>query len=261
MEISAFWNQFYLASTVNLNDAVSEVQQYTNDSISKYRSISLLMYSLFFLSVLSFVNILKLKKSISGLINLGFNFAVVGLSLTVGLIALGSLRENYLSQELSQYFYRGFMLIGIRYVLFIFLGLMLFAVYKYIHQEFLRADLRIEFDLFLHITVLTVAANELINWMDLSGSEQSYKLGLSILFGIYSVLLIGLGISKKKLHLRLSAIALFAITLIKLFFYDLSSLDTIAKTIVFVVLGVLLLIISFLYTKYRKLIFEDHKDE
>ena len=57
--------------------------------------------------------------------------------------------------------------------------------------------------------------------------------------------------------MRIAAIVLVALTLLKLFFYDLSSLDTIAKTIVFVVLGVLLLIISFLYTKYRKVIFGD----
>ncbi len=52
--------------------------------------------------------------------------------------------------------------------------------------------------------------------------------------------------------------ALFAITLGKLFFYDISHLNTIAKTIVFVVLGVLLLVISFLYNKYKYLIFEEN---
>jgi len=51
------------------------------------------------------------------------------------------------------------------------------------------------------------------------------------------------------------AIALFGVTLIKLFFYDISHLDTISKTIVFVTLGILLLIISFLYNKYKSLIF------
>ena len=103
-------------------------------------------------------------------------------------------------------------------------------------------------------------SNELINWMDLSGTEGSFKLGLSILFGLYSVFLIILGIWKNKLHLRISAIVLFSLTLLKLFFYDLSSLSTIGKTIVFIVLGVLLLVISFLYTKYRKVLFGDHEE-
>jgi uncharacterized membrane protein len=66
-----------------------------------------------------------------------------------------------------------------------------------------------------------------------------------------------IGIWKRKKHLRIAAIGLFAITLMKLFFYDLTHLDTIAKTIVFVSLGILLLIISFLYNKYRHLIYSE----
>ena len=53
-----------------------------------------------------------------------------------------------------------------------------------------------------------------------------------------------------------AAIALFALTLVKLFFYDIAGLDTISKTVIFVSLGILLLIISFLYNKYKNLIFE-----
>jgi len=244
MEISTYWNQ-----------------QPDNYNIPRYKTISILLYSMLFVSLLSFVNIYRLQKSLLGLINLGFSLAVAGLFLSLGLIAIGALRETYLGKEVSEAVYRGSMLIGIRYVCFGFLGLMLFTVYRYVHSEFIGANLGIEFDIFLHIVLLTVLSNELINWMDLSGSEQSYKLGLSILFGVYSLLLIILGIWKKKLHLRIGAIVLFSLTLLKLFFYDLSSLDTIAKTIVFVVLGILLLIISFLYAKYKHVIFEEAKDE
>ena len=113
-----------------------------------------------------------------------------------------------------------------------------------------------EFDFLLHAAILTVAANELINWMDLFMSEQSYKLGLSILFGVYALILISLGIWKKKKYLRIGAIVLFGATLVKLFIYDLTDLNTISKTIVFVSLGILLLVISFLYNKYKKLIFD-----
>ena len=260
MEIAAFWNQLFSGSTVKVNDATSGIQIYINDNIPHYKTISLLAYSLLFLSLLSWVNIKNLKNSLLGLISLGFSLAATGLFLSLGLIAFGTLRESYLSQELSVYFYRGWMEVGVRYVAFGFLAMMLYSVYRYVHEDFLGVELKMEFDLFLHIVLLTVASNELINWMDLSGSEQSYKLGLSILFGVYSLLLIVLGIWKKKLHLRIAAIVLFALTLLKLFFYDLSSLDTIAKTIVFVVLGVLLLIISFLYNKYRKVLFEDQED-
>ncbi len=260
MEISGYFNQLYAVTMITADKGAGGAMQYANEMIPVYKTVSTFIYSLLFLSLLAYYNILRLKKSLLGLINLGFSFAAVGLFLTFGLIALGTLRETYLDQDLAQYFYRGSMLIGIRYVCFVFLALILHSVYRCIRQEFIGTNLRMEFDLFLHITILTILSNELINWMDLAGSQASYKLGLSILFGVYSLILIVLGIWKKKLHLRIAAIVLFSLTLLKLFFYDLSSLDTIAKTIVFVVLGVLLLIISFLYTKYRKVIFGDDKE-
>ena len=123
----------------------------------------------------------------------------------------------------------------------------------------MKINYKIPFEIVMHITIVWISSSELLNWMDLSGSEQSYKLGLSILWGLYALLLIALGIWKKKKHLRIGAIILFSFTLIKLFFYDISSLNTISKTIVFVSLGVLLLIISFLYNKYKHIISDETK--
>ena len=110
----------------------------------------------------------------------------------------------------------------------------------------------------MHISIVWMLSSELINLLDIAGSTQAYKLGLSILWGTYSLMLIILGIWKKQKYLRVGAIILFAITLVKLFLYDVSHLDTIAKTIVFVLLGVLLLIISFLYNKYKHIIADEN---
>ena len=138
---------------------------------------------------------------------------------------------------------------------------MLTSIYMHIKQDFLKQfvfyNLKIAFDILLYISLLWIISSELISWMDIMQSAQSYKLGLSILWGVYSLIIISLGIWKKKKHLRIGAIVLFAITLIKLFFYDISHLDTISKTIIFVTLGILLLIISFLYNKYRNIISGD----
>lgn len=261
VEIATFWNQRYLDAKVTVDKGLTVMQELRNEDIPRYKTIWLLVYSLFFFALLSFVNMGKVKSSLLGLINIGFDAIAIGVFLTVGLFALGVLRESYLSQSLSEYYYRGAFNIGIRYVSFLFLFLIMVAIYKYVSQDFIDTDFRKEFDILLHVVILTVAGNELINWMDIFHSEQLYKLGLSILFGVYALLLIALGIWKHKLHLRIMAIVLFAATLVKLFFYDLSSLDTISKTIVFVVLGILLLIISFLYNKFRHVIFEENSKE
>ena len=95
----------------------------------------------------------------------------------------------------------------------------------------MKQDFKKAYSFLLHTSILWIASSELINWMDIAESNQSYKLGLSILWGIYALLLIVLGIWKKQKHLRIGAIGLFGATLIKLFFYDISHMDTISKTI------------------------------
>ena len=260
MEIANYWNQLYTDSALVIN---SEGQQYPdyywNYDLSRFKTIWVINYSLLFVSILSFVNFRKLRNQQLGLINLGLIILTLTVFLIQGLYALSELRESYLEQTLSQYYQRGAFNISIRYVSFAFVALTLIACYKYIRQDFMQRDFKIAFDFLLHTSVLWIASSELINWMDIAESTQSYKLGLSILWGIYSLLLIALGIWKKKKHLRIGAISLFGVTLLKLFFYDISHLDTIAKTIVFVSLGILLLIISFLYNKYKHIISDEIK--
>ncbi len=260
MEILTFWNQLFLDSGVIRNTDLTMSQHFRNEDFFKFSTLSVINYSLLFFSLLSLVNIARIRSSLLGNINLGLNAFVLGLFLTIGLYTIGGLRENYISQDLSQYYYRGTLYIGIRYISFIFAGIMIFSIFKYVRWELLKTSFRVEFDLLLHFSLLTVAGNELINWMDLYEPGQSYKLGLSILFGVYALLLVAMGIRKRKTHLRIGAIVLFAATLMKLFFYDIASLNTISKTIVFVSLGILLLISSFLYTKYGKRIFDDHEE-
>ncbi|NEW79558.1 MAG: DUF2339 domain-containing protein [Gelidibacter sp.] len=253
MEIENYWNQLYSDSNITNN----EFEQHFNYDYLKFKTIWILNYSLLFFSIFSFVNSKKLKNRQFGLLNLGFNTIAILVFLTQGLYILSELRESYLEQTMSVYYQIGAFNIGIRYISFAFVVIALIASYTYIRQEFMKVDYKMAFDLLLHLSILWIASSELINLMELSGSAQSNKLGLSILWGIYALLLISLGIWKTKQHLRIGAIALFSVTLIKLFFYDISHLDTISKTIVFLSLGILLLIISFLYNKFKHHISDD----
>ncbi len=263
MEISKYWDQLYSDSLIKVDRLVNPAS-YKNSDIPKFKTIWLINYSLLFFSILSIINIKKIRSKNLGLISLALCTIVVLVFLIQGLFILSELRETYLNQTLSEYYFRGTFNIWIRYISFAFIGLMLTSVYKHIKQDFLKQfvfyNLRIAFDILLYTSLIWIITSELISWMDIMKSTQSYKLALSILWGVYSLLLIGLGIWKNKKHLRIGAIGLFAITLIKLFFYDLSHLDTISKTIVFVTLGILLLIISFLYNKYKNLIIDDSEN-
>jgi uncharacterized membrane protein len=251
-EIATYWDQLYTNS--------STLDRYNNYSLRDFKAIWIINYSLLFFSILAFLNFKKIKNKSLTYVSLGLlTFMIFGF-LFRGLYELSELRETYLEQTLSEYYHRGFFYIGIRYISFAFVALALFLCYKITRQDFIKKKLHIPFDILLHLSILWVASSELIHWMDMGESEQSYKLGLSILWGVYALLLIGLGIWKKHQYLRIGAFILFGITLIKLFVYDISHLNTISKTIVFVSLGVLLLIISFLYNKYKSSIANETTD-
>ncbi|WP_020526457.1 DUF2339 domain-containing protein [Flexithrix dorotheae] len=258
MEIETYWDQLYIDSEIYITeDGDTYSNYYFNYDLKTFKSIWTIIYSLFFWAVLSFINLKKLKNRKLAIVNLFLNVLAIITFLTAGLYALSELRDSFISQNLAEYYHKGTFHIGIRYVSFVFLGMVLLATYQYVKQEFKEKQFPIAFDALMHISILWVTSSELINWLDLSGSDQAYKLGLSILWGVYALMLIALGIWKRKKHLRIGAIALFAITLIKLFFYDISQLDTISKTIVFVSLGLLLLIISFLYNKYKTVLSDE----
>ena len=240
----------------NLSDTYPE--NFRNADINKFESIWLINYNFLFFSVLTLLNIKKFRSKILGYISSGLIAFEMLIFLTIGLYVLSQLRDSYMYQTLAEYYHKSVLNIGIRYITFAFAALALVSIYRFIVQEYMKnvsKGLKIAFDFLLYTTILWVASSELINLMDLMKFTQSYKLGLSILWGVYALMLIGLGIWKNKKYLRISAIALFGVTLIKLFVYDISHLNTIAKTIVFVSLGILLLIISFLYNKYKKIIF------
>lgn len=257
LELDCYWNQLYNSSEIDINDGS---YPHYNYDLWNFRYVWLLNYTLLFLTVLAFVNIAKLKNRVLGIVTLVLGLLATAYFLTGGLLILSELRESYLSQELSEYYESSFFSVGIRYVAIAFFAVFVFALYKLGKSDFMKLKLKIPFEILMHISIIWILSSELLNWMDIAGSDQSYKLGLSILWGVYALLLIALGIWKNKKYLRIGAMALFGGTLLKLFFYDIASLNTIAKTVVFVSLGILLLIISFLYNKYKHFITDEHEN-
>lgn len=222
-----------------------------NYDLRKFGYLWLLHYTLFFLTVLSFVNLKRLRNKLLANVNMLLNLFVVLLVLTSGLYMCSQLRDNYLLQDGAGFYPKGYMHLLIRYILYAFLAGMVVAIYKYVKDGILKRNLNIHLSLFIHLVLLWVASSELLHWMNIQGSADSYKLGLTILWGAYSLMMIILGIKNKRKHFRIAGIGLFGVTLAKLFLYDIADFSTIGKTIVLVSLGVLLLVISFLYNKYK----------
>ncbi|HEY2583272.1 MAG TPA: DUF2339 domain-containing protein, partial [Mucilaginibacter sp.] len=83
------------------------------------------------------------------------------------------------------------------------------------------------------------------------------KTALPVLWGLLSFILMWLGMRNKQRTLRIISLSLFSITLIKLFLFDINNIPVAGKIAAFFCLGVLLLIISFMYQKVKKIIVDD----
>jgi len=259
-EISLYWNNIQIKASFEVTSDGTWEKQFgnLNGDITKFMVIWLINYTLLFATLLSFTNFRWLKNKDFDAFLLVINFFLILLFLGNGLTILGQLRTSYLHPELAPNFDVSINHLVIRYISLAFLAVLIYSTYRFVITGF-QADIFHQiFEIALSIAVVWACSSELINWLSLSGSTELYKHWLSILWGAFSLILISYGIWKRKKHLRIFAIVLFSGTLIKLFFYDLTNLETIPKTLVFLFTGALLLIVSYLYNKYTKMIFDEN---
>ncbi len=84
-----------------------------------------------------------------------------------------------------------------------------------------------------------------------------HKTGYAILWGLSSFVLMIIGMKRKDKVIRIISLFVFAITIAKLFIHDISNISEGGKIIAFILLGALLLTISFMYQKLKKLIVDE----
>ena len=89
---------------------------------------------------------------------------------------------------------------------------------------------------------------------ELTRLENLQQLSLSSVWLLFSIALMALGFWRRDRALRLQAIALFGVAILKIFLYDLSFLETLYRIFSFVGLGVILLVVSYLYQRYKEVI-------
>ena len=261
-EIAYFFDYWYESSSIDMEDVTivsidgessdynSSDNQY-NYNINIFKNIYLLVYSLIFFGGMALLNFHKFKNNVLGISAIAIGLLVLFAAQTFGVGELGELRYAYINGGSNKYFDVSFNYILIRYPLWSSIAFALWAISKNAKSIIENAKFHIFLDAVIYISILNFLSNELITFMDIAGYQDVFKLGLSILWSVYSLLLVGLGIYQKKKHLRIFALVLFGITLAKLFLYDISNLSTISKTVVLIVLGLLLLTISFLYNKFK----------
>ena len=80
-------------------------------------------------------------------------------------------------------------------------------------------------------------------------SGLAQHLALSLLWTAYASALIALGVSRESALLRWQALVLFGLVVVKVFLYDSSYLERFYRIVSFFILGLVLLVVSFLYQR------------
>ena len=113
----------------------------------------------------------------------------------------------------------------------------------------------------LSLVLLTVEVHDFFRFrspghiMGWGDSHYAYQLSLSVLWALYASLLTGVGIFKRIRGARMLGILLLGATVLKVFLVDLSALQTFYRIISFIVLGLLLLAVSYSYNRFKHFIF------
>ena len=84
-----------------------------------------------------------------------------------------------------------------------------------------------------------------------------YKAGLTILWSLCSFTMMWLGMKFRFRTLRIISLSLFLLTALKLFSYDIRNIPPGGKIAAFILLGILLLTVSFMYQRLKKIIIDD----
>jgi uncharacterized membrane protein len=142
-----------------------------------------------------------------------------------------------------------------RFLTFVVVGLCLLAAAHW-SQLFRRVALG---DYFAgHFVLLFGLTLEAIDWASRWTMPQSVAnvetVSISVLFGIYAVVLIILGVATRTVLNRISGLALIGLVIVKLYLFDVWQLGRVYRISAFVALGVLLIGTSFLYSRFRRVV-------
>lgn len=116
-----------------------------------------------------------------------------------------------------------------------------------------------------HFAALWVLSLEVIGWAERSAAPGNLasvqSAGISVLLATYAVLLIAIGVLRQSGVNRLMGLSLIAMVVAKLYLWDVWTMMRLHRILAFAALGALLLLTSYLYSRYRGSIESWWKDD
>lgn len=230
------------------------------NEVSSHAPIALLLYSFLFVCALSVANQAWFKSQPVRVVVFILFMLLLLIWGVAGLAHLNDVAVNYYrKQGAGLYFGVWNLLCRYAFLLPIAALLYYFRTSSTIVEN--RKQMKQFWPQLLVLVLIVFLSFEYLLWTRVSGANNQYKYGLSVLWGLFALALVVYGIWKKQRGLRLTAMAMLVITLIKLAFFDLSHANTLTRTITYIALGGILLLVSYLYNRYKELLFGNDKPD
>ena len=133
-------------------------------------------------------------------------------------------------------------------------------LYYVARQYYTLIGLKTPFTVYLNVLALFLWLTMARSFLLQAGVED-FDAGFSVSLSIAGFIQMALGMRLHQKVLRIISLSTFGIVLLKLILKDLWAMPTIGKIIVFIILGLILLILSFLYQKLKDVLFKNDEDE
>ncbi len=218
---------------------------------------------LYFAVILGWASIKKVKYILEGIVVI--NVIAILVFVAAVLPDYKDLINNYLMDEIAHtfsllHFTTGAIVLVICY----FLWSSMKTIFK---NQRSMSDIMLWISVAIGVVVLSVELDYLVllgNMPELSEMtgivRQTHLIGWPILWGVLAFILMILGMKQNEKMFRIIGISLFFFAILKLFIIDVWGMSAGGRVAAFASLAVLLLVISFLYQKLKKIIFEDDKE-
>ena len=246
----------YIGLYLEINDQLLLLE--TENSL---RLISLGVFNYSFVLAMMVVQRLKPNDLLDKTIKV-LSLIVVISYITTYLNHISTARDLFLYDE--GYTFTGFY---IHYILLVLLVVILVNLYRKTISEYgLKSKVGVVFlwclsFIFVFISSaeaghIYVIINKKLDMPNYYIYTDAVKYIYPVVWTVTSLILMSIGMKFRIKTLRLASLALFAITIAKLFVYDFKGNST-AKIISFILLGVILLLVSFLYQKLKFILKDD----
>lgn len=275
LEISAYYNFIEYQTAQETLENGNTYTRY-NPSLSIFRFIALIIFTAIYSALLNVAYYFLRKTEVQSLLNvLGLLSDIVskGVYLLIGIIALVELRDLYIDASLSSekvIFDVSNWYLNIRFLLYFALLLSSIAQLWTLSEGTFKVSQKTKvYSLIFNVLILIILTYELNNFIIMSNYSSQEIINenrnfaqrtYTILWGLYALGMISYGIWKTRKLLRFTGIGILAISLLKLFLFDLSYASTLQKIIVFISIALILLLISYLYQRFKDIILADDKD-